>query len=88
MVPYQHEQASRARLSQRILSNVNTLPQTAETMIEAQFNADFHGRENNQSFRGRKTRFLGGLANSALGSLIVYSARNDSIGILSAFAAL
>src|SRR3954447_6695660 len=37
MVPYQHEQASRARLSQRILSNVDTLPQTAETMIEAQF---------------------------------------------------
>src|SRR3954470_11864771 len=34
MVPYQHEQASRARRSQRILSNVDTLPQTAETMIE------------------------------------------------------
>src|SRR5512135_3891211 len=35
MVPYQHEQATRARLSQRVLSNVDTLPQTAETMIEA-----------------------------------------------------
>jgi hypothetical protein len=36
MVPYQHEQASRARRSQRILSNVDTLPQTAETMIETE----------------------------------------------------
>jgi hypothetical protein len=37
-------------------------------------NADFHGRENNQPFWGRKPRFLGDVAISALGSLIVYLA--------------
>jgi hypothetical protein len=51
-------------------------------------NADFRGQENNQSFWGRKPRFLGDLAISALGSLIVYLARNDSIGILSTLAVL
>ncbi len=35
-------------------------------------NADFRGRENNQSFWGRRPRFLGDLAISMLGSLIVY----------------
>jgi hypothetical protein len=44
-------------------------------------NADFHGRENNQYFCGRKPRLLGDLAISALGSLIVYSAQNDSTGV-------
>src|ERR1035441_2317490 len=51
-------------------------------------NADFHGRENNQSFRGRKPRFLRDLSISALGSLIVYLARNDSIGRVSTVAVL
>jgi hypothetical protein len=37
-------------------------------------NADFRGRENNQPFRGRKPRFLGESATSALESLIVYPA--------------
>jgi hypothetical protein len=45
------------------------------------FNPDFHGRENNQPFWGRKPRFLGDLAISALGSLIVYLAKNGSSGI-------
>jgi hypothetical protein len=51
-------------------------------------NADFRGRENNQSFWGQKPRFLGDLAISTLGSLIVYLARNDSVGILSTLAVL
>ena len=53
---------------------------------ERAFNADFHGRENNQPFWGRRLRFLGDLAIFALGSLIVYLAKNDSIGIKSTLA--
>jgi hypothetical protein len=49
-------------------------------------NADFRGRENNQTFWSRKPRFLGEFAISALESLIVYPARNDSIGIKSTLA--
>jgi hypothetical protein len=43
-------------------------------------NADFRGQENNQSFRGRKPRFYGDSAKSALGSLIVFPAQNDFFG--------
>ena len=50
------------------------------------FNADFRGRENNQAFWGRKPRFLGDLAISALGSLIVYPARSDSTAMKSTLA--
>jgi hypothetical protein len=49
-------------------------------------NADFHGRENNQPFRSWKPRFLGEFVVSALESLIVYPAQNDSIGIKSTIA--
>jgi hypothetical protein len=49
------------------------------------FNADFRGQENNQSFRGRKPRFYGDFATSALRSLIVFLARNDLFEILSTF---
>jgi hypothetical protein len=51
-------------------------------------NPDFRGRENNQGFWGRKPRFLRDLAISALGSLIVYPARIDTIGIKSTLAFL
>jgi hypothetical protein len=47
----------------------------------AAVNADFRGRENNQYFCRRKPRFLGDLAISAFGSLIVYSAQNDATGM-------
>jgi hypothetical protein len=50
--------------------------------------ADFRGRENNQPFWSRKPRFLGEFAISALESLIVYPAQNDSIGIKSTLAVL
>jgi hypothetical protein len=49
-------------------------------------NADFHGRENNQPFWSWKPRFLGKFAISALESLIVYPAQDDSIGIKSTLA--
>jgi hypothetical protein len=59
---------------------------TARSVRPSPLNADFHGPENNQPFWGRKPRFLGDFAISALGSLIVYLAENDSIGIISTLA--
>jgi hypothetical protein len=52
------------------------------------FNPDFRGWENNQAFWGQKLRLLRDLTISALRSLIVYPARNDTIGLNSTLAFL
>jgi hypothetical protein len=52
-------------------------------MLASAINADFRGRENNQSFRGWKPRFFGDLAVTARQLLIIFQAENDLIGIVS-----
>ena len=60
---------------------------TLDVVTSRQFNLhnelipDFRSRESNQSHGGRNPRFFGDFAISALGSLIVFSARNAMSGI-------
>jgi hypothetical protein len=49
-------------------------------------NADFHGRENNQSLRAQDPWFLGDLSLRASLRLIVFSAESGSFGFISTFA--
>jgi hypothetical protein len=47
--------------------------------------ADFHGRENNQSLRAQGPSFLGDLPHRAPLWLIVFSAQSGSFGFVSTF---
>ena len=51
----------------------------------ASFDADFHGRENNQSLRAQGPSFLGDLPHRATLWLIVFSAQSGSVGFVSTF---
>ena len=48
-------------------------------------NADFHGRENNQSLRAQGPSFLGDLPHRATLWLIVFSAQSGLFGFVSTF---
>jgi hypothetical protein len=51
-------------------------------------NADFHGRENNQSLRVRGHSFLGDFLLRATLRLIVFSAKSGTVGFVSTFSVL
>jgi hypothetical protein len=48
-------------------------------------NADFHGRENNQSLRAQIPSFLGDLSLRSTLRLIVFSAKRGLVGFVSTF---
>ncbi|MGZ3434099.1 MAG: IS3 family transposase [Isosphaeraceae bacterium] len=55
------------------------------TALRRAFDADFHGRENNQSLRAQGPSFLGDLPHRATLWLIVFSAQSGSVGFVSTF---
>jgi hypothetical protein len=57
-------------------------------LCRLEFNADFRGRENNQSSGGRNPWFLGDFVISGPRRLIVFSAQSGPIGFVSAFSML
>ena len=63
----------------------NRLAGRSTQAVESPFNADFHGRENNQSLRAQGPSFLGDLPHRATLWLIVFSAQSGSVGFVSTF---